>query len=61
MRIILSEGQVNIFSLANNASTSVDRIERFYGRNLPLSKQMAINLSEFGSAYDDALRKKTQN
>ena len=49
MRIILSEGQVNIFNLAKNAGTSVDQIERFYARNLPLSKEMAINLQSFGS------------
>ena len=50
MRIILSEGQVNIFNLAKHAGTSVDQIERFYARNLPLSKEMAINLQSFGSA-----------
>lgn len=49
MRIILSEGQVNIFNLAKNAGTSVDQIERFYARNLPLSKEMAENLQTFGS------------
>jgi hypothetical protein len=49
MRIILSEGTVNIFNLAKNAGTSVDQIERFYARNLPLSKEMAINLQSFGS------------
>ena len=49
MRIIFSEGQVNIFNLAKNAGTSVDQIERFYARNLPLSKEMAINLQSFGS------------
>jgi hypothetical protein len=49
MRIILSKGQVNIFNLAKNAGTSVDQIERFYARNLPLSKEMAINLQTFGS------------
>jgi hypothetical protein len=32
-----------------NASISVDQIERFYARNLPLSKEMAINLQSFGS------------
>ena len=48
MRIILSEGRVNIFNLAKNAGTSVDQIERFYARNLPLSKEMAINLQSFG-------------
>jgi hypothetical protein len=49
MRIILSEGRVNIFNLAKNAGTSVEQIERFYARNLPLSKEMARNLQSFGS------------
>jgi hypothetical protein len=49
MRIILSQGKVNIFNLAKNAGTSVDQIERFYARNLPLSREMAINLQSFGS------------
>ena len=49
MRIILSEGQVNIFNLAKNAGTSVEQIERFYARNLPLSKEMAKNLQSFGN------------
>jgi len=47
MRIILSEGRVNIFNLAKNAGTSVDQIERFYARNLPLSREMARNLQSF--------------
>ena len=37
MRIVLSHGKVNIFNLAKNAGTSVDQIERFYARNLPLA------------------------
>ena len=45
-----SEGKVNIFNLAKNAGTSVDQIERFYARNLPLSKEMARNLQSFGGA-----------
>ena len=49
MRLILSEGKVNIFNLAKNAGTSVDQIERFYARNLPLSREMAINLQSFGN------------
>jgi hypothetical protein len=49
MRLILSEGKVNIFNLAKNAGTSVGQIERFYARNLPLSREMAINLQSFGS------------
>ncbi|MDA9020404.1 hypothetical protein N9H60_04520 [Flavimaricola sp.] len=48
MRIINSEGKVNIFNLAKNAGTSVDQIERFYARYLPLSKEMAKNLHSFG-------------
>ena len=48
MRIINSEGQDNIFNLAKNAGTSVDQIERFYARFLPLSKEMARNLQSFG-------------
>lgn len=48
MRIILSEGKVNIFNLAKNAGTSVDQIERFYARHLPLSAEMARNLHSFG-------------
>jgi hypothetical protein len=48
MRIILSEGKIDIFNLAKNAGTSVDQIERFYARNLPLSREMAINLQSFG-------------
>ena len=48
MRIINSEGRVNIFNLAKNAGTSVDQIERFYARFLPLSREMAKNLQSFG-------------
>jgi hypothetical protein len=49
MRIILSQGEVNIFNLAKNAGTSVEQIERFYARNLPLSAEMARNLQSFGA------------
>ena len=48
MRIILGHGQVNIFNLAKNAGTSVNQIERFYARHLPLSREMAKNLQSFG-------------
>jgi hypothetical protein len=44
---VLSEGQVNIFNLAENASASVDQIERFFARNLPLSKEMAMEFREW--------------
>jgi hypothetical protein len=48
MRTVLSHGDVNIFNLAKNAGTSVDQIERFYARHLPLSRELAINLQSFG-------------
>ena len=48
MRLVLSKGKVNIFNLAKNAGTSVDQIERFYARNLPLSAGMVQNLQSFG-------------
>ena len=35
-------------TLAKNAGTSVNQIERFYARNLPLSAEMARNLQSFG-------------
>lgn len=44
MRIIQSEGGVNIFNLAKNAGTSVEQIERFYAKHLPLSAELARNL-----------------
>lgn len=40
MRIVKSKGGVNIFTLAKNAGTSVDQIERFYARHLPVSKEL---------------------
>ena len=48
MRIINSKGEVNIYNLAKNAGTSVDQIERFYAKHLPLSAEMASNLQSFG-------------
>ena len=47
MRIILSQANVNIFNLAKNAGTSVEQIERFYAKNLPLSAELAKNLRSF--------------
>ena len=49
MRLVLSQGRVNIFNLAKNAGTSVDQIERFYARHLPMSAEMARNLHSFGA------------
>jgi hypothetical protein len=35
-------------SLAKNAGTSVEQIERFYAKNLPLPTELAKNLQSFG-------------
>ena len=48
MRLVLSHGQVNIYSLAKNAGTSVNQIERFYAKRLPISKELMENLQSFG-------------
>lgn len=48
MRLVNSEGKVNIFALAKNAGTSVDQIERFYARHLPMSDGLWKNLQTFG-------------
>lgn len=50
MRLTLSKGKVNVYSLAKNAGTSVDQIERFYTHNLPLSPEVVRNLQSFGEA-----------
>lgn len=47
MRLVLSKGEVNIYTLAKNAGTSVNQIERFYARYLPLSKDLIVNLQTF--------------
>jgi hypothetical protein len=40
-------------TLLRNAGTSVEQIERFCARNLPWSKEMAINLQSFGGNDED--------
>jgi hypothetical protein len=47
-RLTLSKGQVNIYTLAKNAGTNVNQIERFYARHLPLSAELVKNLQSFG-------------
>jgi hypothetical protein len=39
---------VNIYSLAKNAGTSVNQIERFYAKRLPISRELMENLQSFG-------------
>jgi hypothetical protein len=43
MRIILSHGKVNIFNLAKNAYTSVEQIEPFYAKHVPLSRATKVS------------------
>jgi len=49
MRIVHGGGEVDVFTLAKNAGTSVDQIERFYARRLPLSSERIRNLQYFKS------------
>jgi hypothetical protein len=48
MRLVLSKGEVNIFTLAKNAGTSVEIIENFYAKKLPLGDDLVRNLQSFG-------------
>lgn len=48
MRLVNSKGKVNIFNLAKNAGTSVEQIERFYVKHLPLTGDLVKNLHSFG-------------
>jgi len=43
-RLRMSEGKVNIYSLAKNAGTSVAMLERFYLSHLPSSPELVRNL-----------------
>ena len=43
---IQSEGHVNIFNLAKNAGTSVDQIERFYGKKRMRDPNMATEVTK---------------
>jgi len=48
MRLVLSHGRVSTYSLAKNAGTSVNQIERFYAKRLPISRELMENLQSFG-------------
>jgi hypothetical protein len=52
MRLVLSEGRVNIFALARNSGTSVDMLQNFYLKNLPNTAELARNLQYFGKDSD---------
>ena len=42
-----SKGKVNIYTLAKNAGTSVNQLERFYLKNLALDDEIVKNLQSF--------------
>ena len=46
-RLTKSKGKVNIFSLAKNAGTSVEQLERFYLKNIELNNELIENLQTF--------------
>ena len=46
-RLLKSKGKVNIFTLAKNAGTSVNQLERFYLKNLELDDETVKNLQSF--------------
>lgn len=47
-RLRSSNGKVNIYSLAKNAGTSVDQLERFYLKNMAPTRAMIENLQTRG-------------
>ena len=49
MRLVLSKGDVNIFTLAKNAGTSVEIIETHYAKKLPIADDLVRNLQSFGN------------
>lgn len=57
MRLVQSEGNVNIYNLAKNAGTSVSQIERFYASKLPPTAQMAKNLQLLGKDFEESWRR----
>lgn len=57
MRIILGGGNVDIYTLAKNAGTSVEQIERFYAKHLPISAELARNLHHFERELKKELEK----
>jgi hypothetical protein len=47
-RMILSDGIVNLDVLARNAGTSVQMLQDFYMKYLPITRELARNLQSFG-------------
>lgn len=49
MRMVLSHGSINLDILARNAGTSIQMLQDFYMKYLPITPEMARNLQSFGS------------
>ena len=49
MRLVKSGGKTNLLFLAKNCGTSVEMIERFYCKYLPLDKKVIENLQRIAS------------
>lgn len=49
MRLVKSKGNVNIYTLAKNAGTSVEIIETHYAKMLPITNELLRNLQSFGN------------
>ncbi len=47
-RLRESKGKVNLYSLAKNAGTSVDQLERFYLKKMAPTKELIVNLQTRG-------------
>jgi hypothetical protein len=55
MRMILSDGTVNMEVLARNAGTSQDMLSQFYLKYLPITRELARNLQNFGQSEKENL------
>jgi len=47
-RLRSSKGKVNLYSLARNAGTSVDQLERFYLKSMAPTRELIENLQTYG-------------
>lgn len=50
-RLRKSEGQINIYWLAENAGTSVEQLERFYLKRMEPTDERVRNIQSFGSKW----------
>ncbi|MCX6976060.1 MAG: hypothetical protein NTZ94_17560 [Verrucomicrobia bacterium] len=59
-RLVTSDGQVNIWTLARNAGTSPEQIDRFYAKHLPIGPELAKNLHIKGEWQIEAEKETAQ-